>query len=92
MYKIIDNRGSGKTSRLMLLTKENNGIFVCAHPQDIKAKAKTYGLTDSDIISYHEYFLKKFDENKPVYIDELDLFVKSIQNNCLNGFTLTIGD
>ena len=27
-----------------------------------------------------------------VYVDELDMFVKDIQNNCLDGFTLTIGD
>ena len=32
MYRIIDTRASGKTSRLMLLAKENNGVFVCANP------------------------------------------------------------
>jgi hypothetical protein len=32
MYRIIDGRGTGKTSRLMLLAKENNGVIVCANP------------------------------------------------------------
>lgn len=32
MYRIIDGRASGKTSRLLLLAKENNGIVVCANP------------------------------------------------------------
>lgn len=76
----------------MLLAKENNGVFVCSNPHAMKAKAKAYGLTGFDIISYHEYFMKQFDEDKPVYVDELDMFVKDIQNNCLDGFTLTIGD
>ena len=29
MYRIIDERGSGKTGRLFLLAKENNGIIAC---------------------------------------------------------------
>ena len=29
MYRIIDGRATGKTSRLMLLAKENDGIVVC---------------------------------------------------------------
>ena len=28
MYRIIEGRGTGKTSRLMLLAKENDAIFV----------------------------------------------------------------
>ena len=40
MYQIIDKRGSGKTSRLMLLAQENNGVFVCANPYGMREKAK----------------------------------------------------
>ena len=32
MYRIIDNRSSGKTSRLMLLAKENNAAIACSNP------------------------------------------------------------
>ena len=43
MYRIIDGRGTGKTSRLMLLAKENNGVIVCANPQKMREKAEVYG-------------------------------------------------
>ena len=39
MIRIIDERGSGKTSRLMLLAKENNATFVCSNPSAMKVKA-----------------------------------------------------
>jgi hypothetical protein len=32
MIRIIDGRGTGKTSRLMLLAKEHNALFVCDNP------------------------------------------------------------
>jgi len=54
MYQIIDKRGSGKTSRLMLLAKENNGILVCGNPYAMREKAHAYGLTGFDIVSYRE--------------------------------------
>lgn len=91
MYKIIDNRGSGKTSRLMLLAKENNGIFVCANPDAMKVKSRAYGLVGFDIISYYDFTEHKYDTHKPVFIDELDRFVE-YQNGKLNGYTITTGD
>ena len=39
MYRIIEGRGTGKTSRLMLLAKENDAIFVCSNPDAMKYKA-----------------------------------------------------
>lgn len=46
MYRIIDGRGTGKTSRLMLLAKENNGVIVCANPQKMREKQKFMVLQD----------------------------------------------
>ena len=40
MYRIIDKRGSGKTSRLMLLAKETGATIVCSNPDAFKYKAK----------------------------------------------------
>lgn len=91
MYKIIDGRGSGKTSRLMLLAKENNGVFVCANPDAMKVKAHAYGLVGFDIISYYDFIERKYDTHKPTFVDELDCFVRSLSNN-LQGYTITIGD
>lgn len=76
----------------MLLAKENNGVLVCSNPHAMQAKAKAYGLVGFDIISYNDYLMGQFDENKPIFVDELDEFVRLAQKNCLNGFTLTIGD
>ena len=55
MYRIIDNRGTGKTSRLLLLAKENNGIVVCANPISMREKAHRYGLTGIECMSYTEF-------------------------------------
>lgn len=91
MYQIISNRATGKTSSLLLLTKEHDGVFVCAYPDVIKEKAWKLGLTGFDIISYSDYLEHKYPYGKQVFIDELELFVKSLGNN-LNGYSLTIGD
>jgi len=40
MIRIIDGRGTGKTSKLMLLAKENNAVFVCSNPRAMKYKAE----------------------------------------------------
>ena len=91
MYQIIDTRSSGKTSRLMLLAKESNGVFVCAQPDVMKEKAWKLGLLGFDIISYKDYLEHNYPYGKMVFIDELDCFVKSLGNN-LSGYSLTIGD
>jgi len=91
MYQVIDVRGSGKTGRLMLLAKENNGIFVCSNPDAMTYKAHAYGLTGFDIISYYDYLNHNYEQGKMVFIDELDMFVKYLGDN-LSGYSLTIGD
>ena len=89
MYQIIDKRGHGKTSRLMLLAQESHGVLVCANPRDMKIKAKNYGFSDFEIISYYDYLEHKYSYEKMVFIDELELFVKSLGNN-LNGYSLSL--
>lgn len=92
MYRIIDKRGTGKTSRLMLLAKENNGILVCPNPAAMIDKAKQYGLYGGfEVISYSDYFLHHYDHTKPIFIDELDLYIKSIDNHFI-GYSLTNED
>ena len=91
MYRIIDDKSSGKTSRLMLLAKENSGVFVCANPHAMTTKAHAYGLTGFDIISYYDYVNHNYEKGKMCFVDELESFVKSLGNN-LSGYTLTDGD
>ena len=91
MIRIINERGTGKTSQLMLLAKENNATFVCANPPAMKVKAQSYGLADINFISYHD-FVTSYEEGNFV-IDELEEFVKSIMgDNNLIAYSLTIGD
>ena len=89
MIQIIDKRGTGKTSRLMLLAKENNAKFVCANPRSMEQKAKAYGLNGIEFISYHD-FVTTYEEDNYV-IDEIDLFMQSIMgDSTLLGYSLTI--
>ena len=91
MYRIIDGRGSGKTSRLMLLAKEHNGVLVCANPYAMKEKAYGYGLTGFDIISYEDYINKSYDTKKPCFVDELERLVSTMCFG-LTGYTISEDD
>ena len=90
MYRIIDSRATGKTSRLMLLAKENEGIIVCKDPIIMRDKAYRYGITGIDFISYSEFdFTYRY--NKPVYIDEIDMFLQH-KNREIQGYTISNED
>ena len=91
MYRIIDGRGSGKTSRLMLLAKENNGILVCANPYAMREKAYSYGLVGFDIISYSEFIGNMYEKGKPIFIDEMDMFLKHYHSDIM-GYTVSEDD
>ena len=56
MYRIIDNRGTGKTSRLMLLAKETNSAIACINPNAMRQKAYAYGITGINFISYSNWY------------------------------------
>ena len=87
MYRIIDGRATGKTSRLMLLAKENEGIIVCKDPAIMRDKAYRYGITGIDFISYFEFDFN-YRYNKPVYIDEIDMFLQH-KSKEIQGYTIS---
>jgi hypothetical protein len=92
MYQVIDKRGNGKTSRLMLLAKENNGILVCSNSEAMKVKADAYGFNNLEIISYMDYIKYANSFHKPIFIDELEDFVKVLSYYQLAGYSLTEGE
>lgn len=93
MYRIIDGRGTGKTSRLMLLAKENDAIFVCNDPHCMEIKAASYGITGIQFVSYYDYLRFNYTSNhKNVVIDELEFFLKQVVNGQLIGYTLSRDD
>jgi hypothetical protein len=91
MYRIIDSRSSGKTSRLMLLAKETNSAIACMNPHAMRAKAHAYGITGIDFISYSELFNGEWSE-EDVLIDELEEFVKQYIDASIVGYSLTNED
>ena len=91
MYRIIDNRATGKTSRLMLLAKEQNGIIVCKDPIAMRKKAYDYGIVGIDFIPYHLYLPNERNNERPVFIDELELYLKSWNKN-IQGYTISNED
>lgn len=93
MIRIFDGRGTGKTGRLFLLVKEYNGILICANPNAMKVKAAAYGFKDMPIYSYDEYWNEKvylcYEEDTPIFIDELEGFLKSWDPN-IKGYSVSL--
>jgi hypothetical protein len=90
MYRIIDGRGSGKTSRLMLLAKETNSAIACMNPHAMRTKAYAYGITGIEFISYSDLFNGKYEGN--VMIDEMETFVQHYIDCKLTGYSLSNED
>ena len=90
MYRIIDGRSSGKTSRLMLLAKETNSAIACMNPHAMKAKAHAYGITGIEFISYSQLFNGEYDGD--VMIDEMETFVQNYIDCKLTGYSLSNED
>lgn len=89
MYRIIEGRATGKTSRLLLLAKEYNAIFVCSNPYAMRKKAEYYGINGIDFVSYHDFITNVYEGN--YVIDELEGFLKATMGkNNLIGYTLSI--
>jgi len=103
MYRIIDGRGSGKTSRLMLLAKENGATLVCSNPRAMEAKAHAYGIVGIDFMSYadaidhmrHPDSRYTAENRRPaMVVDEIEDFVQCAlgMNGPLIGYTLSNED
>lgn len=86
MYRIIDKSGTGKTSKLMLLAKENNADFVCSNPHAMEYKAKKYGIEGINFISYKDF--ADYGSEKYI-IDELDTYLIQSLGNGLIGYSIT---
>ena len=91
MYRIIDNRGTGKTSRLMLLAKETKSAIACMNPSAMRQKAYAYGITGINFISYSDLFNGEYEEDN-VMIDELEIFIQNYIDCKLTGYSLTNED
>lgn len=104
IYKIIEDRGTGKTKRLMAEAYENNGIFVCQNAYHMREKANAYGFVGLHIVSFEEFIENiapynmyadvmkqgyKDPDGRNIYIDELEGFVNFICFNKFKGYTIS---
>lgn len=95
MIRIIDDRGTGKTSQLMLLAKEHNAYFVCNNPRAMKYKAEAYGITGINFISYGEFITEYYRngsyQHDKFVLDELEVFLNReiFPNDSLIGYTMS---
>ena len=93
MYRIIDGRGTGKTGRLFILAKENEGSkIVCSNPSALKVKAYSYGFSGIDFISYSEFLETPYHEKaqNKYFIDELDLFLDHLAGRSIIGYNISV--
>lgn len=93
MYRIIDNKASGKTRQLMEIAKENKAIFVCSNPRAMEAKAHAYGIVGIEFMDYFT-FLEDKEEPANYVVDEIEMLLHYMfgMNRNLTGYTLTNGD
>ena len=93
MYRIIDGRGSGKTSRLMLLAKETGATIACSNPWAMAEQAQAYGIVGVNFISYEELFHNDFTtKDIKILIDEIENFIQYQLSGRLIGYTLSNED
>lgn len=94
MYRIIDNKASGKTRRLMEIAKENKAVFVCSNPRAMEAKAHAYGIVGIEFIDYFTFLDGKGKEPANYVVDEIEMLLHYMfgMNRNLTGYTLTNGD
>lgn len=92
MYRIINDRATGKTLQLMLLAKENGATIACSNPCAMRQKAYDYGLTGINFVSYSALFSGEIEDHEPIMIDEIEVFVKEYIDGKLTGYTLSIED
>ena len=97
MYRIIDNKASGKTHQLMEIAKETNSVFVCNNPRAMEAKAQAYGIVGIEFVDYYAFLDHKGKDVENFVIDEIETFFQYACrfhgiNGELVGYTLTNGD
>lgn len=77
MFIISGGRGTGKTLTLMDRAKSENGIFVCNDPVAMRKRAHGYDIAGLEIISYSDLYEGRVsDSTKPIFIHDIDKFIK----------------
>lgn len=90
MFRIIDNRCTGKTYKLLMYAKENDAIFVCSNPYAMKQKSESYGIIGLTFVSYAEFLNNSRGHRDKFVVDEIEGLIRTINPfNELIGYTLS---
>ena len=94
MIRIEDKRGTGKTSRLLLIAKEHGQTIVVPtfrHRQYVNDKARQYFGNDHGIkiITAHEFWTPEFRSkpNETFLIDDLEW---TLQSRHVVGYSMSV--
>lgn len=90
MFRIIEERGTGKTRRLIEEAHKNNGVILCLSPERMKEKAMAYNIPFANFASYDNFLYYSTNTDKrPIYIDELEIFLSRYN---VAGYDMSIED
>lgn len=96
MIKIIGPRGTGKTTKLFELARENNAMILTSNSRAMKEKARSRGYNDIEIIGYGDLDSDNFSLNKNVFVDNADDVLNCLINKFYSikviGYTATIDE
>ena len=96
MISIVGERGSGKTTKLFHIAQEKNAIILTTNSRALRAKAKSLGYDDLEIIGFGDLNNDNFSFNKDVLVDNAEYVLQGLLNQFyeLNmiGFTATKED
>lgn len=90
MFRIIEERGTGKTRRLIEEAYKNNGVVLCSNPERMREKALAYGIPFADFARYDNLvYYSTVTDKRPIYIDELEMFLSRYG---VAGYNMSIED
>ena len=89
MDKIIGEKGTGKTRRLLEMAKDNNGIVICENVEEMTKRAYRLGIVGIDFMDYRDYVYELVNLTKPVYIANINNFLKAFDHD-IAGYSLTL--
>ena len=87
MYQINDYRGTGRTTQLLALCREENAIFICYN--SIRREELQRKYTDIEIMTYLEVLKYGVPNNRKYVIDDMEHFVSyAISTGTMIGYSV----
>ena len=96
MISITGPRGTGKTSKLFKLARENDAMILTSNSRAMREKARSRGYNDIEIIGYGDLDNDNYSLNKKIFVDNADDILNYLINKFYSieviGYTATIDE